>query len=229
MGPIATSFLASLGAGLATGIGALPALFFSKASDRLLDAMLGFAGGVMIAASMFGLLVPAFRLGGIPVVVLGSIIGVLFLDRANLLIPHLHRLRGAGGPSASLRRAWLVLLAMVIHNIPEGLAVGVSFGQDESASGPMLAFGSGQSSGYFAGHRRRSASAHRISVFRRRDALRGFSRKHPRKPSPRIPARSHVQHSVGNHLHGVAGLFRISVKTGFACFRKWLRGSAKGG
>jgi zinc transporter ZupT len=51
----------------------------------LLDAMLGFAGGVMIAASMFGLLVPAFRLGGIPVVVLGSIMGVLFLDRANLL------------------------------------------------------------------------------------------------------------------------------------------------
>jgi ZIP family zinc transporter len=143
MGPIATSFLASLGAGLATGIGALPALFFSKASDRLLDAMLGFAGGVMIAASMFGLLVPAFRLGGIPVVVLGSIIGVLFLDRANLLIPHLHRLRGAEGPSASLRRAWLVLLAMVIHNIPEGLAVGVSFGQDESASGPMVAFGIG--------------------------------------------------------------------------------------
>jgi len=144
MGPIATSFLASLGAGLATGIGALPALFFSKASDRLLDAMLGFAGGVMIAASMFGLLVPAFRLGGIPVTILGSIMGVLFLDRANLLIPHLHRLRGAEGQSARLRRAWLVLLAMVIHNIPEGLAVGVSFGQDEAASaGPMLAFGIG--------------------------------------------------------------------------------------
>src|SRR3970282_1988948 len=143
MRPIATSFLASLGAGLATGIGALPALFFSKASDRLLDAMLGFEGGVMIAASMFGLLVPAFRLGGIPVTILGSIISVLFLDRANLLIPHLHRLRGTEGPSASLRRAWLVLLAMVIHNIPEGLAVGVRFGQDEVRSGPYPPSGVG--------------------------------------------------------------------------------------
>lgn len=87
MGPIATSFLASLGAGLATGIGAIPALFFGKASDRLLDVMLGFADGVMIAASMFRLLVPAFRLGGIPVTILGSIIGMLLLDRANLLNP----------------------------------------------------------------------------------------------------------------------------------------------
>jgi zinc transporter, ZIP family len=58
---ITAGFLASLAAGLATGLGALPALLFKKAPDRLLDAMLGFAGGVMIAASMFGLLVPSFR------------------------------------------------------------------------------------------------------------------------------------------------------------------------
>jgi hypothetical protein len=60
---ITAGFLASLAAGLATGLGALPALLVKKAPDRLLDAMLGFAGGVMIAASMFGLLVPSFRLG----------------------------------------------------------------------------------------------------------------------------------------------------------------------
>lgn len=143
MDPIVTALLASLAAGLATGVGALPALLVRSPSERLFDAMLGFAAGVMIAASMFGLLVPAFRLGGIPITILGSIIGIAFLDRANLLIPHLHRLRGAEGPSAGLRRVWLLLLAMVIHNIPEGLAVGVSFGQEEFSEGLTIAIGIG--------------------------------------------------------------------------------------
>ena len=61
--PVLAGFLASLAACLATGVGALPALATKKASDRLLDALLGFAAWVMIAASMFGLLVPSFRLG----------------------------------------------------------------------------------------------------------------------------------------------------------------------
>jgi ZIP family zinc transporter len=62
--PVLAGFLA---AGLAIGVGALPALATKKASDRLLDALLGFAAWVMIAASMFGLLVPSFRLGGVPI------------------------------------------------------------------------------------------------------------------------------------------------------------------
>jgi zinc transporter, ZIP family len=143
MEPITTAFLASLAAGLATGLGALPALLVRSPSERLFDAMLGFAGGVMIAASMFGLLVPAFRLGGIPLTILGCVLGIAFLDRANLLIPHLHRLRGAEGPSAGLRRVWLLLLAMVIHNIPEGLAVGTSFGQEDFRAGLTIAIGIG--------------------------------------------------------------------------------------
>lgn len=143
MDHLATALLASLGAGLATGIGALPALLVRAPSERLSDAMLGFAAGIMIAASMFGLLVPAFRLGGIPTTVLGSILGVAFLDRANLLIPHLHRLRGAEGPPVALRRVWLLLLAMVIHNIPEGLAVGISFGEEDSTAGLTIAIGIG--------------------------------------------------------------------------------------
>jgi ZIP family zinc transporter len=71
MNPITTAFLASLAAGIATGAGALPALLFKSPSERLFDAMLGFAAGIMIAASMFGLLVPAFRLGGIPITIWG--------------------------------------------------------------------------------------------------------------------------------------------------------------
>ena len=140
---ITTAFLASLAAGLGTGVGALPALLVKSPSERLFDAMLGFAAGIMIAAAMFGLLVPAFRLGGVPMTILGSILGIIFLDRANLWIPHLHQLRGGEGPSAGLRRVWLLLLAMVIHNIPEGLAVGVSFGQEELSAGLTIAVGIG--------------------------------------------------------------------------------------
>lgn len=143
MEPITAGFLASLAAGLATGVGALPVLLVKKASDRLLDAMMGFAAGVMIAASLFGLLVPSFRLGGIWVTVTGFVIGIAFLDRANLVIPHLHRLRGREGPSATLRRVWLLLIAMGIHNIPEGLAVGISFGEDDQTAGLMIAMGIG--------------------------------------------------------------------------------------
>jgi len=143
MDPIATAFLASLGAGLATGVGALPVLFMRKANERVLDSMLGFAAGIMIAASMFGLLVPSFRLGGIPITIAGFILGMVFLDGANRLIPHLHRWRGAEGPSAPLRRVWLLLLAMVIHNMPEGLAVGISFGQEDLTAGSTITIGIG--------------------------------------------------------------------------------------
>lgn len=76
----------------------------------------------MIAASMFGLLVPSFRLGGVSITILGFLLGIVFLDITNLAIPHWHRLRGLEGPSAALRRVWLLILAMGIHNIPEGLA-----------------------------------------------------------------------------------------------------------
>jgi len=143
MNVLATAFLASLAAGLATGIGALPVLLVRKSSARLLDAMLGCAAGIMIAASLFGLLVPSFRLGGIPIAIFGFILGTLFLDGANLLIPHLHRWRGAEGPSASLRRVWLLLLAMAIHNMPDGLAVGVSFGLEDFSSSVAIAIGIG--------------------------------------------------------------------------------------
>jgi ZIP family zinc transporter len=71
------------------------------------------------------------------------IIGAIFLDLANVIIPHLHRVRGKEGLSSQLRRIWLLILAMVIHNIPEGLAVGVSFGQEQASAGILLAIGIG--------------------------------------------------------------------------------------
>jgi ZIP family zinc transporter len=140
---VATAFVASVAAGLCTTAGALPALLLRSPSERCFDALLGFAAGIMIAASMFGLLVPAFRLGGVPITILAASVGIAFLDRVNLLIPHLHRWRGTEGSVSRLRRVWLLVMAMAIHNIPEGLAVGVSFGQEEFNAGITIAIGIG--------------------------------------------------------------------------------------
>ena len=100
---IRIGFLASLVAGLATGVGALPVLFTREVSDRMLDVMLGFAAGVMLAATAFSLLLPAIELGGIWITVLGTIIGGLFLHLVDRFTPHLHCISGPEGPSSNLK------------------------------------------------------------------------------------------------------------------------------
>jgi ZIP family zinc transporter len=102
-----------------------------------LDAMLGFAAGVMIAASFWSLLVPAIAIserqggsGWIPAAV-GFALGGLFLLSADRLLPHLHPLQprdAAEGPPTTWRRTTLLVLAITLHNVPEGLAIGVAFG-----------------------------------------------------------------------------------------------------
>ncbi|RLE61866.1 MAG: ZIP family metal transporter [Thermoprotei archaeon] len=136
-------FLASLGTGLATGIGALPVLFLRDISDRVLDSLLGFAAGVMLAASMFSLLVPAVEIGGIYPAVIGLIIGSVFVDLLDMFIPHMHFISGPEGPSSSLRKIWLFIFAITLHNFPEGLSVGVSFGTGDITSGLIVAIAIG--------------------------------------------------------------------------------------
>ncbi|MFQ5870162.1 MAG: ZIP family metal transporter, partial [Candidatus Zixiibacteriota bacterium] len=136
-------FLASLAAGCATGVGALPILFTRKVSQRLLDGMLGFAAGVMLAATSFSLIVPAVELGGVWITVVGVAVGAFFLDRVEKYTPHLHPALGLEGPRANLSRVWLFILAITIHNFPEGLAVGVGFGSGDTGSGTALAIGIG--------------------------------------------------------------------------------------
>lgn len=114
--------------GLATGVGALPVLFTTNVSERTLDALLGFAAGVMLAATAFSLIVPAIELGGIWPAVFGIFIGALFLAVLDHWLPHAHRIKGLEGPSSTLRRVWLLIIAITLHNFPEGLAVGVGFG-----------------------------------------------------------------------------------------------------
>jgi ZIP family zinc transporter len=120
--------VASLVAGLATGVGALPVLFAKKVSDRLLDVMLGFSAGVMLAATSFSLIVPAIDLGGPWIVVIGIVVGALVLHLIDRFVPHFHPALGPEGPPSKMSRVWLFVIAITIHNFPEGLAVGVSFG-----------------------------------------------------------------------------------------------------
>jgi ZIP family zinc transporter len=135
---------ASLLAGLATGVGALPILLFKDVSDRLLDVMLGFAGGVMLAASSFSLLVPALEMSNIWTVAMGFSLGASIIHVIDRYTPHAHIWTGAEGPAAPrLSGLMLMVIAITIHNFPEGLAVGVSFGGGDVARGVLVALAIG--------------------------------------------------------------------------------------
>jgi len=135
--------MASLLAGLATGFGALPVLFTKRVSDKLLDTMLGFASGVMLAATSFSLLVPSIDLGGPWIAVLGLLFGAVVLHLIDRFVPHFSPAFGAEGPPSELSRIWLFVLAITIHNFPEGIAVGVSFGTGDIAEGFVIAMAIG--------------------------------------------------------------------------------------
>jgi ZIP family zinc transporter len=130
-------------AGLATGAGALPVLFTKNVSDRLLDIMLGFSAGIMLAATFFSLIIPAIDMSSVWIAVLGIILGAITLHLVDRFIPHFHPMLGAEGPSSRLSKVWLFALAITIHNFPEGLAVGVSFGSGDVAAGLVVAMAIG--------------------------------------------------------------------------------------
>lgn len=143
---VVIGFLASILAGLATGIGALPALFFRDISQNLFNSMLGAAAGVMLAATAFSLLVPGIDYGeqiwpglGLWVVAVGMLLGTLFLHFADRRLPHLHFDSLGDGSLDSLQKISLFVIAITIHNFPEGMAVGVSFGSGDMNNGLTLA------------------------------------------------------------------------------------------
>ena len=143
MNLIVIGSVASLLAGLATGVGALLVFLVRRVSDRFLDASLGFAAGVMLAATSFSLLVPAIEIGGIWKTVIGIVLGTVFLIYAERFTPHMHQITGIKGPSTQLNKLWLFILAITIHNFPEGMAVGVGFGGGDTKAGITLAIGIG--------------------------------------------------------------------------------------
>jgi ZIP family zinc transporter len=146
---IAMGALASILAGLATGLGALPALFFKDVSRKTLYAMLGGAAGVMLAATAFSLIVPGIQYGnqiwpgfGVYVVALGIMAGAVFLVMADRWLPY-EKFLEEGETFDSLRKVWLFIAAIVMHNLPEGGAVGVSFGSGDWHNGVALAIAIG--------------------------------------------------------------------------------------
>lgn len=143
---VVIGFLASILAGLATGVGALPALFFKNISNNVFNAMLGAAAGVMLAATAFSLLVPGISYGndiwpgkGIYVISAGMLIGALFLHYADRQLPHVHFDSVSDTQLNSLKKIWLFIIAITIHNFPEGMSVGVSFGSGDMKNGVVLA------------------------------------------------------------------------------------------
>ncbi|KAJ52507.1 ZIP family zinc transporter [Clostridium tetanomorphum] len=150
MSTILVGVLGSLIAGLATAIGAIPIFFTKNVSHKYLDAMLGFAAGVMLAATCFSLIIPSIEYGGggikgVLITSLGIISGGIMLDLIDKYAPHEHLILGdrKEGPSSSLTKVWLFIIAITIHNFPEGLAVGVGFGSGNLSDGISLALGIG--------------------------------------------------------------------------------------
>ncbi|MEW6221172.1 MAG: ZIP family metal transporter [Thermodesulfobacteriota bacterium] len=150
---LAIGAVASLAAGVATGVGALPVLVVRAISLRLQDTMLGFGAGVMLAATSFSLVAPGIEAASglwgsevlaALVVGLGILAGGVFLWLSDRFFPHEHFITGREGVAASrLRRIWLFVIAITLHNFPEGLAVGVGFGGGDLGNGLSLAVGIG--------------------------------------------------------------------------------------
>lgn len=140
--------LASTITGLATGIGALPIFLTRNIPRKVMDCLLGFAAGVMLAATSFSLIVPAIQSGGggikgATIALIGILLGGIFLDGIDHFFPDTNLLLGPSPNHSNLRKIWLFTLAITVHNFPEGLAVGVGFGDGDIARGLSLAIAIG--------------------------------------------------------------------------------------
>lgn len=140
--------LTALGVGGATIFGAIIGFFFKKISHRFSDIMLSFAAGIMLAASVIGLILPSLEYGGkygLIKTIAGIFIGAFCLNLIDKLVPHLHNLVGPEDMEAhqksNLNKVILFVLAIGIHNLPEGIAAGVGFGSGDTSGAIMIAIG----------------------------------------------------------------------------------------
>ncbi len=140
--------LTALGVGGATVLGAVIGFAFKKASHKFSDIVLSFAAGVMLAAAVLGLILPSLDYGGewgLLITVAGIFAGAVCLNLVDKLVPHLHRLAGAEDEShpdnSKLSKVLLFVTAIAIHNLPEGIAAGVSFGSGNDAEALLIAGG----------------------------------------------------------------------------------------
>jgi ZIP family zinc transporter len=149
LGPVAQASVAGVGTWLLTALGASMVLLLRGTPRRLLDGTLGFAAGVMVAASCWSLLIPAIELGGVWRAIVGLLLGAAFLYALDKMLPHLHPEYDPSaslepeGPRVAMQRTMLLVIAITLHNIPEGLAVGVSYGAGHWGAATALAIGIG--------------------------------------------------------------------------------------
>jgi len=126
---IVASFYSGLFVAMTTTLGSVPVLARRKGKDMEMTLSLAFAAGVMLVASFTSLILPALEMTDFYVVGVGILLGVLTIFAVDRLIPHEHFLKGYEGPEHGrrmLKRIWLIAMAMLIHNLPEGLAVGTT-------------------------------------------------------------------------------------------------------
>ena len=140
--------LTALGVGGATVFGALIGFIFKNVSHKFSDIVLSFAAGVMLAAAVLGLIVPSVEFGGkwwIPITLGGVFVGAIVLNLLDKLVPHLHKLSGldeeAHRGNEKLGKVLLFVIAIAIHNLPEGIAAGVGFGSGNTAEALVIAGG----------------------------------------------------------------------------------------
>lgn len=140
-------FITAIGVGGATIFGSLIGFIFKDISHKFSDIVLAFAAGVMLSASILGLILPSLEYGGkhgVLITVAGIFAGALCLNFIDKLVPHLHRLMGNDTEvhrNTNLNKVLLFVTAIAIHNLPEGIAAGVSFGTEDAAQAIMIAFG----------------------------------------------------------------------------------------
>jgi ZIP family zinc transporter len=142
---IKLALVAGFGGFFATTIGAIPALVLKGVPQKLEDTMLGFAAGMMLAASAFSLIIPGIEVGqvmtgarstGVGLVACGVILGSFLMLGLEQFTPHEHQHAGGFGVGVKdLRRTWLFVFAIALHNLPEGMAMGVSFSRADWSVG----------------------------------------------------------------------------------------------
>ena len=144
--------LTAVGVGGATAVGALLGFVFKDITHKFSDIVLSFASGVMLAAAVFGLIEPSVNYGigsfgtavGIAVAIVGIFVGAMCLNLTDKIVPHLHRLAGSdieNHNNKDVGKILLFVLAIAIHNLPEGIAAGVGFGSENTAGALVIAGG----------------------------------------------------------------------------------------
>lgn len=138
-------WLTALGVGGATVLGSVIGFAFKKMTHRFSDLVLSFAAGVMLAAAVLGLILPSVDYGNLFLTIAGIFAGAWSLNLIDRFVPHMHHLVGGDTEehhgNANLDKVLLFVSAIAIHNLPEGIAAGVSFGSGNTAEAMLIAGG----------------------------------------------------------------------------------------